>query len=535
MRRVLLLSAAFLCSAAAFGQSPRQPQGEADWPSYNRSLTSERFSVLNKITPGTIAGLKVVCSFDTGEQTSFQSGPVMTAGALFFTTATDTLSIDPRNCRLNWRAHETYKPASDLNVNRGAAYLDGRVFRGLLDGRVVAYDAQTGKRLWETQIGRPERGESVPGAPIAWNGMVFIGNAGGDLKGGQGRVYALDSETGKVVWKFDLVPQNTGAQNDGNPNVGGTWQMASGIPISGGGTWTSFSLDPGSGLLYVPAGNPAPDFVPSVRQGENLYTDSLVVLDARSGVLKQSFKLVAHDFHDYDIATAPSLFTTRGGKRLLAEAGKDGRLYGLDRATGREFYRTPITTIANDQAPLRPEPTRFCPGTQGGAEWNGAAYDPQTNLIYTGGVDWCTTVRLGPLEALKSVKEGQPFTGSASDKHPYGIMDPPDQWGGWLTATDADSGAIKWRYHTPTPLLGGVLPTAGGLVIFGDMAGRLYALGAEAGEKIWDSILLDGGAIAGGIITYRIGGRQYLAVASGMVSPIWPTKKVTAKLVILGL
>ena len=195
--------------------------------------------------------------------TAFETGLIMVEGALIGTTEFDIFSIDPSTCAENWRTHEEY-PAYILPTNRGAAYLDGMLFRGTDDGRVLAYDFKTGKRLWETKIADPKKGESVPAAPIAWQGLVFVGNAGGDFKGGKGRVYALDAKTGKIVWEFYLVPKVEGDPVRGpegaSPLDTSTWKNIPGVPISGGGAWTSTTLDPATGLLYVPVGNPAPDF-----------------------------------------------------------------------------------------------------------------------------------------------------------------------------------------------------------------------------------------------------------------------------------
>ncbi len=196
---------------------------------------------------------------------------------------------NPATCAVNWRTHEDYPPAL-LPANRGAAYLDGMLFRGTQDGRVLAYDFKTGKRIWEQTIADPSHGESVPSAPIAWNGLVFVGNAGGDYKGGKGHMFALEAKTGKIVWEFFLVPKVEGDTVRGTlgatPLDMSTWKNAPGIPISGGGTWTSYTLDPKSGQLYVPGGNPAPDFAIAVREGENFYTDSVVV-DAKTGDYKR--------------------------------------------------------------------------------------------------------------------------------------------------------------------------------------------------------------------------------------------------------
>jgi glucose dehydrogenase len=215
---------------------------------------------LSQINTKNVAKLKVLCTYDTWRITSFETGLIMVEGALIGTTEFDIFSIDPSTCGENWRTHEEY-PAYILPTNRGAAYLDGRLFRGTDDGRVLAYDFKTGKRLWEATIADVKRGEDVPAAPIAWEGLVFIGNAGGDFKGAKGHMYALDAKTGKIVWQFFLVPKTEGDTVRGpegaSPLNDSTWKNVPGVPISGGGTWTSTTLDPASGLLYVPVGNPA--------------------------------------------------------------------------------------------------------------------------------------------------------------------------------------------------------------------------------------------------------------------------------------
>jgi alcohol dehydrogenase (cytochrome c) len=162
-----------------------------DWPSYNKTLTSERYSQLGQINTKNVSKLKVLCTYDTKQYTSFETGLIIVNDALIGTPEHDIFSLDPANCHENWRTSEDYKPASVLAVNRGAAYMDGLLFRGTEDGRVLAYDFKTGKRVWETTIANPKIGESTPAAPIAWNGLVFISNAGGDNKGVKRRMYGV--------------------------------------------------------------------------------------------------------------------------------------------------------------------------------------------------------------------------------------------------------------------------------------------------------------------------------------------------------
>ena len=526
-------------AAAPAPAAPPSPAA-ADWPSYNKTLTSERFSDLSQINTKNVGKLKVVCTYDTGRLTAFESGLLMVEGALIGTTEFDIFSINPATCAENWRTHEEY-PAYILPTNRGAAYLDGRLFRGTQDGRVLAYDFKTGKRLWETTIADAKKGEDVPAAPIAWEGLVFIGNAGGDFKGGKGRMYALDARTGKIVWEFFLVPKSDGDAVRGpqgaSPLDNSTWKMVPGAPISGGGTWTSTTLDPASGLLYVPVGNPAPDYDNSVRQGDNLFTGSVVVLDARTGAYKNHFQLVPRDWHDWDVSNPPILIKTRGGKRLMAVSPKDGHLYGFDLADNKLLYRTPATRIQNVAEPFAVDKdVHFCPGAAGGQEWNSPAYDPLTNFIFTGQVEWCTTVRLQTREEVLASSVGQIWTGEKSfnPANIFGKFSRADGvWAGWLHAVDADTGVWKWRLKSNYPITGAVTPTAGGLVFFGDMGGNFYALDAATGQKLWGKKI--GGAIGGGVITYTANGAQKVAVATGYVSPAFPVQIRRAEVAILGL
>jgi alcohol dehydrogenase (cytochrome c) len=512
--------------------------GGDDWPTYNRTLTSERYSPLAEINAKTVRNLKILCTYDTKQYTSFEAGLIMVNGALIGTTLTDIFSINPATCEENWRTREDL-PASILTAMRGAAYLDGKLFRGSQDGRVLAYDFKTGKRIWQTTIGDVSKGEFVAAAPIAWNGLVFIGNGGGDGKGGKGRMYALDARSGKIIWEFYLVPKTEGDRPRGpqglSPLDASTWGNGPGFPISGGATWTSYTLDPEAGELYVPVGNPSPAYAISVREGENLYTDSVVVLDARTGAYKRHFKLVPRDWHDWDVASAPALIHTAGGKRLLSAAPKDGHLYGIDLAENTVVYRTSVTKIENVDAPFATDKAvRFCPGNGGGSEWNGPAYDPDTNLIITGEVDWCTTVKRQTDEQLQDAPMGGVWFGNAM-RNPFNLFGRQDQnfWGGWVYAVDADTGFWKWRVRSNYPIVGGMTPTAGGLVFFGDVGGNFYALDAATGEKLWGQKI--GGGIGGGVIAYNAGGAEKIAVTTGLTGVAWPTEVVTGKIVVLGL
>lgn len=501
-----------------------------DWPSYNNTLSSERYSPQREIDTADVHGLKVLCTFDSGEKGGFQTGLIEAAGTLFGTTEKDTFALDPSTCAVRWRVREDV-PDSFLKVNRGVAWSDGRLFRGTQDGRVIGYDAASGRKLWERRITDPNTAgaESVPAAPIAWQGMIFIGNAGGDNKGVKGRMYALDAATGQVRWETWLVPK------DAAEAAAQGWGNAPDVPISGGATWTSYTLDPASGLLYVPAGNPSPDFDRSLRPGPNANTGSIVVLDAKTGAFRTRYAVSPGDYHDWDVSTAPVLLQSKAGRHVVAVAPKDGHLHAFDIATGRSLYSTPVTRIENATAPLAQQPVHFCPGPQGGSEWNGPTYHAATNLLITGTVDWCATVTLQSADETRRTAMYAAWSGNraASPMETFGRLDPPATWAGWVYATDADTGKVAWKFRAPYPVMSGVTSTAGGLVFVGDMGGTLYAFGAADGKVLWSQAL--GGAIGGGVITYAEGGKQRVAAAVGMTSPIWPTPPTTERVVVLGL
>jgi alcohol dehydrogenase (cytochrome c) len=523
--------------AAASNAAPPAPAAQVppgDWPGYNRTLAGDRFSPLDEINRGNVAQLQAVCTYTLPEASALQTGPIVIAGTMYFTSDTRSYAIDAASCAEKWLVERPGERRSPLGVHRGFAYLDGKLFRGTSDAHVLALDAADGHTIWDRKIDADAPGVSMPMAPIAWNGLVFVGNAGGDQTGVTGHVYAFDADDGNVVWRFDVVP------ND--PAVRATWPNADRYPITGGAFWTSFALDSARNVLYVPAGNPAPDFDVEARGGDNLYSNSLIALDAATGRLLGYNQIVKRDNHDWDVNSPPALATTRSGRAIVASANKDGLLTVLDRSalasaappSGELSARLPIlfqaatTTRTNADVPLsRTEPVRFCPGIQGGNEWNGAAFHPGINALFTGAVDWCATVQLQEQPEVPAA--GAIWFGSK----PGDIQDPPATAKGWLTAFDADTGAVRWKFEASAPVVAAVTPTAGGLVFSADLKGGLRAFDAETGTVLWS--LDSGQSIGGGIVSYAVGGRQRVAVAMGMKSPIWPGGAEQSRIQVFGL
>jgi alcohol dehydrogenase (cytochrome c) len=507
-----------------------------EWPSFNGDLAANRFSPLNEINSGNVSNLRVACTYDTGETGSFQSGLLMVQGVIYFTTYGTTYAVDASTCALKWK-YSRPGPTRGLGVNRGVAYLDGKLFRGAGDGHVFALDAATGQPAWEANLGDPANGESVPMAPIAWNGMVFAGNAGGDNFGVTGRVYAFNAADGHQLWRFDVVP-------DSGPARASWKNQSERNPPTGGAIWTTYSLDPEAGVLWVSTGNVAPDFVLALHPGDNLYTTSVIALDAKTGTMLRYVQPVKKDFHDWDMTGPPALIKTSGGRQIAAAAGKDGLLYGIDRsgvapggkssdAPLKILYATPVTTRTNVNARLNTKTeTHFCPGTQGGTEWNGPAFHPTLNLLFVNAVDWCSSVKVAD-PATVTGKRGSTWAGSGDPEHPFGRTDPKEMWGGWLTAVDADTGRVRWKYKAPTPMLAAVTPTAGGLVFSGDLNGDVLALDAGNGSVLWRNAT--GAALGGGVISYQSDGHQRIAVAAGMSPAIWPVPKTTGRVIVYSL
>jgi alcohol dehydrogenase (cytochrome c) len=522
-----------------------------DWASYNRTLAGDRFSPLTEINRDNVAKLRMICSYTLPEVTSLQSGPLVIDGVLYFTSDTISYAIDAGTCGGKWKRVRHSAAPSYLSVNRGFAYMDGVLFRGTSDVHVLALDASDGHTLWDKPLEIQGHGMSVPMAPVAAGGRVYVGNAGGDIPSLTGHAYALDARDGHTVWRFDVVPDSGPAR--------ASWRNAPGFPITGGGFWTSFTLDAPNGVLYVPAGNPAPDFEISVRPGQNLYTNSVIALDAATGRLLGFNQLVPNDAHDWDVDSPPILVTTRSGRAIVASANKDGLLSVLDRtrlagaavasAARREagggggtaggdvggglslLFQKPTTTRTNADVPLsRDHPTRFCPGLLGGSEWNGAAFSPALNTIFTGAVDWCAT----GVQLAKTPTRGTPgeFWFGAT-KPPNEISSVKEPATGWITAFDAENGAVRWKHHADKPILAGVTPTASNLVFSADLGGNVFALDAETGRTLWTSST--GQSTGGGVVTYSAAGHQRVAVAAGMKSPLWPGATKSSRIIVYGL
>ena len=479
----LLSAAALLVPSAAVAAA-----GD-DWITVNKNYDSQRYVDLHQITTDNVKDLKELCEIDLNEASSFSSGILKIDRTLYVTTRRMTYAIDATSCKLRWRTQIDEQPMN-TNNNRGAGYWNGKLFRGTPSGHLVALDAASGKVLWNVPYPGVGKTDSTVAAPIAWNGIVFIGITTADI-GARGQVSAFDANTGHMLWTHFTVP-------------------AGKLKYKGGAFWTTFSLDTANGgTLYASASNPFIDYNGNLRPGPNLETNTVLALDARSGNLNNRYyQAVPHDVHDWDLGTAATLYSIDSHERLSV-AGKDGIVYGVDRASMKPVFQTPGTSLLNGAAPFpfnltkeldRPQnAVRVCPGSIGGAQFTGTSYAPGLRTLYVGMNDFCW------------------FYFNANG---LGITQPDLSLGhppqGWVTAMDAASGEVLWRYHAPAQVQAGTVPTAGGVVFAGDTLGDLMALDARTGKLLKN---IDAqGALNDGLISYAVDNVQYVAADVGGVT-----------------
>ena len=477
-----------------------------DWVYVDHDLGGTRYSPLKQITTKNVSRLVKACSYSFPEKGPSQTAPIVSAGRMYLTTARYTVAIDGADCHVIWSSTWTPHASTWLTTHRGAALADGKIIRGTNDGFLLALDAKDGHTLWQKQIADPKEGYFISMAPLVHGNLIYIGPAGAE-SAAKGWVAAFRLQDGEEVWRFNIVPA------DGEPGAD-TWGPDPAARKHGGGNlWTPMSFDVQKNLLYVPGGNAAPDVYDNDRPGDNLYTNSLIALDASTGRLAWYSQFVPHDVHDYDVThVAPVFKTTINGsiRNVIASTGKDGLLRVLDRDSKNIIYSVPFTNRVNVDVPLTTTPVRVCPGILGGEEWNGSAYYAKESLLIVPATDWCAELSKDTTapDPEKEHSRGAYIGGQAK-------FEPWSAARGRLTAFDAATGHEKWRHDAAKPLVAGVTTTAGDLVFTGELTGDLLALDARSGAVLLRREL--GGPAGGGVVTYRARGVQNVAVVSGIV------------------
>jgi alcohol dehydrogenase (cytochrome c) len=527
MRAALAVLAAASLWAQTDGGATR-----ADWPHYGGLPSSWRYSALDQVTAANVSKLTPVWAFSTGDIAGgLQATPIVVDGVLYLSSSNNNVfAMDAATGKELWQ-YRYALPKSFTTFygpwNRGLAVGHGRVFVGTLDNYVVGLDAKTGRELWKTNVEDANQcGCNITAAPLIVKDKVIVGVTGGD-SAHRGYITAFDAKTGRQAWRFWTIP---GPGEPGNDTwLGDSWKHG------GGSSWMTGSYDPDLNLVYWSVGNPAADFYGDSRKGRNLYTDSVVALDADTGKLKWYHQQIPHDVWDFDTAYENILLdlpVNGRPRKLLLNVNKSGVVFVVDRTNGEFISGYPLTKHMNWIKGISPkgellgrnEPpegkTSFiCPAIGGGRSWNHAAYSPRTKLLYTTAIEWCQDVTV----FKEDPQEGQTFFGATFvARHPKG-----EEAHGHIDAVDPVSGKKTWSMKFKYPMLASILATAGDVIFTGDPEGNFLALDARTGKQLWS--YQTGSGHRGSSITYSVQGRQYIATPSGwgsavagLMAQLWP-------------
>ncbi len=540
-----------IASAPAFTHSQLTALPTDAWVTNGGNIFNQRYSPLDLLNRGNIGGLKALWRTHMGSgATPGNSGQAQILeyqGVIYVINgANDVFAMDVDTGAIRWTYHGNPDPKSGNpfgRSSRGVALGDGKIFVGQLDAKVVALDQRTGKVVWSAQAEPWQEGFSITSAPLYYDGLVIVGHNGGEM-GTRGRVNAFDAKTGKVRWTFYTVPGPGEFGHDTWP-PGDAWQHG-GAPM-----WQTPAVDPELGLVYFSTGNPGPDMNGSVRAGDNLFSNSIVALDVKTGRYRWHYQQVHHDIWDYDSPNPIVLFDTEvDGRKVpgLVEVSKTGWAYILDRRTGTPLLgivETPVPQEPNqktaatqpypvgdaivpqqiditpDGARLEPGTTHVPnhgriftpfwteeitvkPGTMGGANWPPSSYDPQTHLLYV-----CATDRISTFVINKSLET--PGTNKVYMGGHFGQAQVPDD--GIFAALDVTTNRLVWRQEWRDICYSGSVVTAGGLVFVGRNDGRLTALDKTNGSRLWE-FMTDAG-VNTAVTTFEWQNKQYVAMHAG--------------------
>ncbi len=512
---LLLAALALFAGSSVTERQLRDAQSDpATWLTYGKNYAGWRYSELAEINTTNVSRLVPSWIRQTGEVGSHETTPLVFGGMMFVTGPSNHAgALDLLTGKLIWSYHK--KPPEGLGLccgepNRGFAALGDKLFKVNIEATLVALDARSGSVVWERLIDDYKSGFSATGAPIVVKDKVVVGMAGAEF-GTRGFIDAYYANTGERAWRFYTVAAK--AEPGGDSWAGESWQRG------GGSTWITGTYDPELNLIYWGTGNPGPGMDGNVRAGDNLYTCSLVAIDADTGKLKWYFQFTPHDTHDWDAVADPVLIdmTVKGRMvKAVVQANRNGYFYALDRTDGKLLASAPYTKInwstgigADGRPRLLPglepseEGTKVCPGIGGGHNWSATSYSPQTGLYYFGSSDGCHLVYSHP----QQYRRGQWYQASTETD----IPNEPAK--GAVVAVDPRTGETRWRFEMVTSSPAGMLATAGGLVFTGDGQGYLVALDARTGKPLWH--FQTGGTIIAPPITYTLNGKQQIAIAAG--------------------
>lgn len=469
-----------------------------DWPNFGNDLNNTRYSPLTLVNAGNVSKLGTAWNYNLGPfQVLDETFPQVINGIMYVTDSTDeVMAINAATGQELWK-HASQVDFSlstgiggyGVSTNRGVVVADGKVFELTFDNNLEALSEATGEDLWTSSVADPHSGYYESMAPSYYKGLVFVG-ASGSEDGVRGFVAAYDANTGKKVWQFWTVPA---------PGTGWVPKGHHG----GGGVYMPPTVDTTTGIVYAGTGTPSPVLLGTGRKGANLYTDSILALNAKTGKLIWYYQEVPHDVWNYGAASPVVIFdTTVNGKKVHAvgEAGKDGHFYALNAATGKPLFAPLAYVRVNHPVPTN-KGVIECPGTTGGSPYSPISYSPVQHAAYIAGIDLCFKV-------VVTAK----ITGGETDF--AGTRTPISKGSfGTFSAVDVTTGKFLWKLKMPTPLIGGSAVTASNLVFTGDQAGNVYAFDAHTGKQLWKANV--GLAVGSAPIMYEVNGKEYIALAIG--------------------
>src|SRR6188474_3346747 len=520
---IVLLAAASLQAQVTFDRilgAEREPQ---NWLSYSGTLFNQRFSPLTQITTANAKNLQLQWVWQARSLEKFEATALVVEGVLYTVQApNDVIALDAVTGRVFWTY--SHQPAPDARtccgrVNRGLAILGDTLYMGTIDAHLLAIDAKSGTLIWDTTVASASQRYSITHSPLVVKDTIIVGTAGGDM-GIRGLVAAFNAKTGKEVWRFHTIPA---AGEPGNESWSGeSWKTG------GAGVWNAGAYDPETNLTFWGTGNPAPDWDGRHRLGDNLYSDSVVALDADTGTLKWHYQFTPHDELDYDSTQVPVLadLPWQGKPRkVMLWANRNGLMYVLDRITGEFLLGKPyveVNWMDGFDAKGRPhrvpgvvpskEGELIMPTVLGATNWAPASYSPRTGLFYVSA--WENT---GTMAVEGQFPRGVGVPGTGGTPMGQATLTPntkkEEDGFGVIRALDPKTLDRTWEYKMSDITWGGVLTTASDLLFSGGKEGYFFALDARTGQLLWKSSL--GGQINSGPMSYAVNGKQYVTVAAG--------------------
>jgi alcohol dehydrogenase (cytochrome c) len=491
----------------------------------NQNYNQTRFYPGNQINKSNVAKLRPAWIFQTEVKESQETTPIVVGEVMYITTSFNHVyAINAKTGEEYWHYKHKMGPVTVYCCgpnNRGVAIYKDKVYMGTLDSKLVALDAKTGSLIWETQIAEPELGYSETMAPTAVDGKILIGTNGGEY-GIRGFVRAYDAETGKLVWNFHTIPENsvgvwetkdaTGLDmhRDIEAEKKALKELGDPYKTLGGGVWQNPAVDLKNKRIYFVVGNPSPDLDGRLRPGDNLYTDSLVSVNLDTGEYVCHFQYIAHDVWDLDSVSPPILTDVKDkdGNTVpgVLHAGKTGYVY-VHKADDCSLIRfsEPMVDQTGRWTLPTVEGARMFPGANGGVEWSPMAINPEMGLAYAVNLHQPMTYRVD--ETPTPYPGGKLWLGGA-----FTVIPGEESWGN-VTAVDYNTGKIKWQKKTPLPMMGGALATAGGLVFTGEGDGWFRAYDAETGDVLWS--FYAGAGVNAPPAAYNVDGKEYIVVGAG--------------------